>query len=498
MVKRKALGQYFTPEPIADFMVSLVCDKYTKNLLDPAVGHGIFLDRARALSPTADMVACDIDGTFVSEVQLNHVEAKIYHQDYLTMSFENKFQAIVCNPPYNKFHNVRERDSLIKRFNELYHISLSGYTNMYAFFMLKSLHELQPGGKCCYIIPYEFFNTGYGVTVKEYLLRSKMLKYVIRFNNSINLFEDAVTTSCILLFEHLDHDSVDFIDITSIEDIDNFWKISPKSKRLLYEDVSAEIKWSRYFEGDITEHVVSCANTVPLNYFAQVKRGIATGDNAFFALNKESVERLGLSKSVCVPCIAKSADITSVFLTEKLYHSLVEANKKVYLFDGAKAYNECDVDYIRKGEQAGVNLRYLTKHRKPWYSIENRIPAPILLSVFSRGRIKVVRNEANIHSLTTFHGLYLLDLYEQYTNILFCYLLTPIAQQILYRNKREYGDGLDKFEPNDLNNAEILNFLVMNERDKQIVSQLYERLRIEEKPEYIVQLNELFSAYLCV
>ena len=497
MSGRRELGQYFTPDPIASFMVSMVCDSQTASILDPAVGHGVFLDKVRGIAPATAMFACDIDNSFVEEVQLKHTDAQVCHQDYLHMRFADKFQAIVCNPPYNKFHNVHERDALIKHFKQHYHISLSGYTNMYVFFLLKSLHELRPGGKCCYIIPYEFFNTGYGVTVKEYLLRSKMLKYVIRFSNNINLFEDAITTSCILLLENTEQSTVNFIDITSVEEIENFFAIPHRDKQYSYAELSAGVKWSRYFEDDGAEIAFSCENTVPLNFFAQVKRGIATGDNAYFALNKDSVEKLGLSGSVCVPCVTKSADVKGVFLNDSLYQALVEANKKVFLFDGARACNEYDLAYIEQGEQNGVNMRYLTKHRNPWYSIENREPAPILLSVFSRGRIKVVRNEANVHSLTTFHGLYILDLYNQYTNILFCYLLTPIAQQILHRSKREYGGGLDKFEPNDLNNAEILNFLVMSEHDKRCVLQLYECMRTEEKTEYIGQLNELFSSYLC-
>lgn len=38
----------------------------------------------------------------------------------------------------------------------------------------------------------------------------------------------------------------------------------------------------------------------------------------------------------------------------------------------------------------------------------------------------------------------------------FANLLTPIGHEHLCINKRDYGNGLNKFEPNDLNNALIL------------------------------------------
>ena len=114
--------------------------------------------------------------------------------------------------------------------------------------------------------------------------------------------------------------------------------------------------------------------------------------------------------------------------------------------------------------------------------------------------MKVIRNETQSKNLTTFHGVYLNDNYnnEKTTNILFCYLLTPISQNILKINKREYGGGLDKFEPNDLNNAQILNIDVISAEDSIKILSLYEQLK-QDKQCYstiIENLNAIFSSYL--
>ena len=137
----------------------------------------------------------------------------------------------------------------------------------------------------------------------------------------------------------------------------------------------------------------------------------------------------------------------------------------------------------------------LTSHRTPWYALENKPPAPIWVSVFSRGNIKVVRNEAGVKNLTTFHGLYTNGLTEQEINILFCYLLTPTANRILKQNKREYGDGLDKFEPNDLNNSKIIDIKNLTGDIKLKVLTCYEELKKSNGDNSVVirKLDDIFS-----
>ena len=142
-----------------------------------------------------------------------------------------------------------------------------------------------------------------------------------------------------------------------------------------------------------------------------------------------------------------------------------------------------------------ANKGFLTSHRTPWYALENKPPAPIWVSVFSRGHIKVVRNEAGVKNLTTFHGLYTDGLSEKEINILFCYLLTPTANKILMQNKREYGDGLDKFEPNDLNNSKIIDIKNLTAEIKTKILACYDELKkLNGDSNVVIQkLDDIFS-----
>ncbi len=61
--------------------------------------------------------------------------------------------------------------------------------------------------------------------------------------------------------------------------------------------------------------------------------------------------------------------------------------------------------------------------------------------------------------------------------MLFAYLLTDVAKQIFNDNRREYGDGLKKFEPNDLNNALMLDLSILDGDTKERIIKLYNEYR---------------------
>lgn len=190
-----------------------------------------------------------------------------------------------------------------------------------------------------------------------------------------------------------------------------------------------------------------------MSLYGTFMRGIATGANAFFALTKSKIEKKNLDDNNICKCITKSSQIRKAVFTEHDFNRLYNAEKPVYCLDVKDHENQEIRKYIKEGEKLGYHERYLTKTRSVWYKIENRKPAPILFGVFSRGRLKVIRNFTTAINFTCFHSFYPNIFGEQLVNKLFVYLLSDIGQKIIKTNKRSYGDELDKFEPGDLNDS---------------------------------------------
>ena len=500
--RKKELGQFFTARDIASVMVKWVTKNKPGTLLDPAAGYGVFLSTAKQMSPESAQTAYEIDSSIAPALR-NDSGARVINCDYLTDFFAEKYDAIVCNPPYNRFQNVKNRKAYIKSFADKYGVKLSGYTNHCVYFLIKSIFELSAGGRCCYIMPYEFLNNGYGAAVKQLLCSLKVVHSIAKIDSELSLFDDAITTSCLVFIENKPHDGIRFINICSKDELNaldaDSRPVADEPHYLPYSKIDPDIKWNAYFSGEESYGEDNNGLMAPFGSFCRVSRGIATGCNSFFALNAAQAESLGLSPEVCVPCIAKSPDVTVPVFTDEAFEKLRLAGKKVFLFDGTGARLDSDLEYIRTGEEQGADKTYLTSHRDPWYAPEKRPPAPIWISVFSRDKIKIVRNEAGVKNLTTFHGIYFKDdTSEDDINILFCYLLTPVAQELLRKNRREYGDGLDKFEPGDLNNAFVLNPKHIDMLRRRQILNIYKEIKNNSDTDNnIRRLNDLFLEIIC-
>ena len=472
---RKKFAQFFTPEPVAEIMIDWILDMpKVQTLLEPAFGLGIFSRLILKQKKDIIITSFDVDPKIFEIAKQNfnnYSNINYFLEDYLFNDWNNKYDAIICNPPYFKFHDYENKKTL-KEIKKRLKINLSGFTNIYTLFLLKSIYQLKENGRAAYIIPSEFLNSNYGKLVKKYLIKSQTLKHIILFDFKENVFEDALTTSAIILLEKSDFtDRISFSKIKNIKQL----KAYPNVPTFEYEaeKLNPNIKWRTYYSEQNSEKF---KDLIPFINVAKVVRGIATGANDYFTFNKSKAKKYNIPTDCLLPCITKSKDVTSPFFTKKDFEKLVEKDTNIYLINAC--VNKTDINiqkYIAIGENKDIYKKYLTSKRKPWYSLENRPPSPIWVGVFNRNGLKFIRNEANISNLTTFHCIYPNSnpFYKINIDLLFAYLLTDVAKEIFSDNRREYGDGLKKFEPNDLNNALMLDLSKLDNETENEILNLY-------------------------
>ena len=465
---RKKYAQFFTPEQISDFMASWVLGskKEKKVILEPAFGLGVFSRSLYKLNPNIRVVGYYIDETIYSYAKQIFVRPKydvsINNENYLTASWEEKFDGIICNPPYLKFHDY-DNATLIPIVNSKLNSHLSGFTNIYTLFLLKSIYQMKEGARMAYIIPSEFLNSDYGVEVKRTLIQSGVLKHVIIVDFNQCAFDDALTTACILLCEN--DTSSDFIHFSNINNVAELYSSLVEYKTFDSHLLNPEVKWKQYYEDTKSSNY---NNLVPFSTFAKVSRGIATGANDYFTFKASKIDSYNIPEEVFRRCICHAADVQKQIFTDEDFESLVNHDKTVFLFNGCANEREPHVkNYIRYGEKIGIDKKYLTASRTPWYALENRQPSPIWVSVFNRNGLRFVRNEAGVYNLTTFHCVYNTGVID--TDILFAYLVTNVARDIFLDNSRQYGNGLVKFEPNDLNKANAVDLRILTTEEKEFI-----------------------------
>lgn len=487
---RKRFAQFFTPEAIADFMARWVLDGRKKaDVLEPAFGLGAFSRSLFKQNPKVRVVGYEADATIYNYAAENVAQAGsdvlLYNEDYLRASWEDKYDGIICNPPYLKFHDY-DNASLVPLVNEQLGIRLNGFTNLYTLFLLKSISQLRDGGRMAYIVPSEFLNSDYGVEVKRALLRSGVLRHVVVVDFTQCAFDDALTTACILLC-HKDG-SLSEVRFSHVSDVGQLQASLADYSTWAADQLKPETKWKQYYEG---ARSADYRHLVPFSTFAKVSRGIATGANDYFTFRESKKELYGIPERCLMRCVCHSTDVHGLFFTDDDFQRLSHSDKAVYLFNGcADGTDEHVRGYISLGEETGADKRYLTASRKPWYAIENRKPSPIWVSVFNRKGLRFVRNIAGVSNLTTFHCVYDAGVVD--IDVLFGYLVTNVSKEIFMDNSRQYGNGLVKFEPNDLNKGKAVDLRLLTEEEAQLVSAASQRLQCQGIEDEIILLLDSF------
>ncbi len=504
---RKKYAQFFTPFSVADLMAKwLIGNKELETVLEPAFGLGVFSRALLNHNHNLKIKGFEIDEKIYKKAKIifkDNQNVSINLRDFMYNDWENKYDGIICNPPYFNFHDY-DNKNVLKEIEKKISCKLNGLTNLYTLFLIKSIYQLNENGRAAFIIPSEFLNSDYGKLIKSYLVKSKTLRHIAVFNFNENIFDDALTTSSIFLCAN-DKKSgkVQFSNVSNLNDFSNIERVIEyypdylnNDRTVEFDNLDPALKWRVYYQ---EQNAVKYKYLVPFTNYGKVVRGIATGSNEYFAFSLSKANKFGISKKYLLPCICKAIDSKNSFFTKDDFNKLKATDKSVFLLNAVNPDDNVN-NYIAKGEEQGINKKYLTANRNPWHSLENRPPSPIWVSVFNRTGLRFVRNEAGISNLTTFHCIYLNMFSASKTDLFFAYLLTEVSKQIFNDNRREYGNGLQKFEPNDLNNSKILDLeLLQPDTESEILEyfNLYRKSVIDKNPDesFVNKINDIFIKY---
>ncbi len=489
---RRTFGQFFTPFEIAKFMSEWVLgnEKQKMDILDPATGFGIF-PRALSLLNKSKKIHFDlweIDSQIAKKLEgVVHeigVDALVHQADFLRDGWDKKYDGIIANPPYFKHHYISEKEKVFQEVCLRTYFRFSIQTNIYCWFLIKAINLLDGRGRLAFIVPSEFFNANYGEKVKEYLKQCGVVLHFISINFEENVFDNALTTSVIILAEKSQqkHENINFYTVKNVKELvslKDFLNKHPK-KTFKIAELNPKTKWRNYFNGD--KDIVS-DKLVPLSVFGKFSRGIATGANQYFTLSASEVKQYKISNKCLRLCITKAVHARDIYFDDNQFNELKKRDKKIYLFDGEKSQDQSCKDYIFLGEKQGVNQKYLTKNRDPWYALEKREVSPVWVTVFGRSGLKFVWNDSSCINLTCFHAYYPTEAGKDYLDILFIYLYSDTAKKLFDREKREYGGGLGKFEPNDLNKAFVVDFRLLKSEQIEALKDLQKKFLKSEKKE---------------
>ena len=170
-----------------------------------------------------------------------------------------------------------------------------------------------------------------------------------------------------------------------------------------------------------------------------------TGANRIWIAGAHSA---GLPKETIYATVTRAKELLSSELELQDANNLrgvVDLPEDLSGFEGSELAAICR--FLEWAERMGAREGYVARHRKAWWSVGLRDPAPILATYMARRAPAFVVNEANVRHLNIAHGLYPREtLSDEVLTLLTRYLRNSVSPS----GGRVYSGGLIKFEPREM------------------------------------------------
>ena len=380
--KKIILGQFYTSDEIADFMVNLSTKSATAKILDSGCGEGVFI-KSLLKNGYKNIKGYDVDEKSCEIVRGKFGDKiKIECSDYLKTQKEEKFDLIIGNPPYVHWNNIQEDVRAKLQADNFWKQYSNGEWDLLYAFIIWSIEKLNENGELIYIIPYNWFNSTYGASLRKYLIDNGRFEIICHFGE-FKLFKDCYPNNIIFKYRKINDNKKPLIFVSefkgrkgSVEDLLNY--IKKEFKKIDHTEYEREnenfkIFTTPQFETENLWHLATptekgridkvekATSGIRLSDYLDVGVGIVSGYEKAYTITDDQLDNFSIKERKFIFPFIKAKNCKRYFIKNVSYYLFADEIKTE---EELKNYPRI---YERLSEYKGkLSKRYMTKNKNWW------------------------------------------------------------------------------------------------------------------------------------
>jgi len=434
----------YTPEVLADAMVSAIDPLPHDCWLDPCIGPGAFIAALRRNGLAKErIVAVDIDSAPSTEDAAANTRRGVDFFEW-GASTRKRFTKIIANPPYVALCKLAaELQARVQRFSDSDDPSFAMRSNYWCAFLAACLRLLKPDGSLAFVLPAAWDYALYAAELRDRVLKSFRCVEVHRSLEP--LFPDVREGSVVLIAKGY------------MQEPETATRIDHQTAASLVRALTHPLPEST----GTNLHASTSANSMATRFdeLFTVSIGCVTGDVDFFLLTESQRLEFGLPANTLRPIVSKARHLTAAQMTKLHWDRLKHANERVWLFwpDDRSLKSEAVRAYLQHGEKTCNLNSYKLRNRDPWYQVPGIKSGIGFMSGMTRlgpwMSLRSMRGLAATNTLYVVTAKRAMSVDEQAAWALS--LLSSETRHQVQAQVRRYSDGLAKLEPHDISGLRL-------------------------------------------
>lgn len=451
---RRAKGATYTPQTIVNSMIAWARNenKNPVRIVDAGAGSGRFTIAAAKAFPRAELIAVELDPLAALLLRANASVLGITRRltvkldDYRNLEIPKAGgpTLFIGNPPYVRHHQIGKNwKTWFAETAKGLGFKASNLSGLHIHFFLKTRAIAKTGDFGAFITASEWMDVNYGSLLRKMLADGLGGTSVHVIDPRAMPFLDTMATGAITCFRVGHRPAV--LAMRSVERLDELESLAV-GRSVSWDELGTSGKWSILIRNSHTP----IGDHIELGELFRVHRGQVTGKNSVWIAGDSAMD---LPSRFLVPCITRAKEIINAGDTLRdigRLRRLVDLPTDLDELHGDESLSVAR--FISWAKANGGDEGWVATHRRKWWSVGLRTPAPILCTYMARRSPAFVRNIAGAHHLNIAHGLYPIEPLAESTMLA---VLSYLRQNVGTSGGRTYAGGLVKFEPREIERIHI-------------------------------------------